>query len=291
MSDKPRFPPKFALLISIVAVSTASILIRMSSASPIAIAAYRLMFATLILLPFFIRSEDFRTLRSIGSRSLLTLVAVGVVLALHFATWITSLSFTSVASSVIFVHADPLFVAIVSHFLFRERLNFRAVSGIVIAFLGAILLAWGDIGLEGGNLYGDFLALFGALMLGIYILVGRKMRQSLSLLGYVTPVYATSTIVLTLSCLLTGTPLLAYSSREFMIFLAIAIVPMIFGHTVYNWALRWISAPIVSIGLLGEPIGATILAYFILGEAPGMMTIVGGMITLTGILICAYKRN
>ena len=291
MSDNPRFPPKIALVISIVAVSTASIFIRFSSAGPIAIAAYRLIFSTLIIMPFFVRSQGLKTLISIDSKGLLMLVAVGFVLALHFASWITSLSFTSVASSVIFVHVDPIFVALVSHFVFRERLNLGAASGILIAFLGASLLAWGDIGLGGGSLYGDLLALFGALMLGIYILAGRKIRQRLSLLEYVTPVYAVSAIVLTLGCIITQTPLFTYAAREYAIFLAIAIIPMIFGHTIYNWTLRWISAPIVSISLLGEPIGASILAYFILREVLNPMTMAGGIVTLVGILICAYKRK
>jgi drug/metabolite transporter (DMT)-like permease len=268
MSEKPRIHPYFALSISIVAVSTASILIRMSSAGPLAIAAFRLIFATAILLPFFIRADGIRTLKSVGSRGVIVLIVVGVVLALHFATWITSLSLTSVASSVIFVHADPIFVAIVSHFLLKERVDRRAAVGIAVAFAGATVLAVGDMQVGGMNLYGDALALIGAIMLGVYIMSGRRIRQNLSLLSYVTPVYATSAIVLSLGCLLTETPMLSYPAIEYLIFLAIAVVPMILGHTIYNWALRWIPAPIVSIALLGEPVGASILAFFFLRRCP-----------------------
>jgi len=290
MSDRPRFPPYLALFISIVAVSTASILIRMSSASPLAIAAYRMIFATLLLTPFFIRSggEGRKTLYD--KRTMLGLVGIGIVLSVHFAAWITSLSFTSVASSAIFVHVDPIFVAVVSHFALGERVTGRMIAGIATAFLGATVIALGDIGMGESNLYGDALALVGAVMLGIYIMAGRRVRQNLDLYSYVVPVYATSAVALTLGCLLTGTPLLSYPPREFILFLAIAVVPMILGHTMYNWALRYVKATVVSISLLGEPVGATLLAALILLEVPGPLTVFGGFATLLGIYLCATKK-
>lgn len=290
MSEKPGFSPYLALFISIVAVSTASILIRMSSASPLAIAAYRLIFATLLLTPFFIRSGGIIQLKSSSRNKLLELVGVGMVLAVHFAAWITSLSFTSVASSAIFVHVDPIFVAVVSHFALGERATGRMIVGIATAFIGATVIAWGDLGLGESNLYGDALALVGAVMLGIYIMAGRRLRQSLELYSYVVPVYATSAVALALGCLLTGTPLSPYPPREYILFLAIAVVPMILGHTVYNWALRYVKATIVSISLLGEPVGATMLAALILLEVPGPLIIVGGFATLLGIYLCASKK-
>ena len=291
MSEGPSFPPNLALLVSIVAVSTASILIRWSAAPPLAIASYRLLFATLMLAPFYLRSGGIRRLRESPRKDALTLMAVGVVLALHFASWITSLSLTSVASSVLFVHVDPIFVAAVSHFLLKERIDRNTLIGIVIAFAGAIVIAYGDAGIGEANLYGDMLALFGAVMLGIYILAGRRLRQSLDLVSYVTPVYATSAVVLLIGSLITGTPLAPYPPREYLLFLAIAVVPMIFGHTFYNWALRYVSAPIVSISLLGEPVGATILALLFLNEAPSTLTLIGGAITLAGIYQCVRAKT
>jgi len=291
LSEGPIIPPKIALLVSIVAVSTASILIRMSSAGPLAIAAYRLTLATLILLPFYIRSGGAgRLLRSSG-REVLNFVGVGVVLALHFASWITSLSFTSVASSVIFVHVDPIFVAAISHFVFNERISKGTLLGIAVAFAGATIIALGDSGLGEVSLYGDLLALVGAVMLGLYILSGRRIRQSHDLVSYVTPVYATSAIVLILGSLATGTRLAPFPMNEYLLFLAIAVVPMIFGHTLYNWTLKYIEAPIVSISLLGEPVGATILAYFVLRETPPPLAIIGGIITLLGIYQCVRSRK
>lgn len=287
MEEKPSFPPNVALLVSIVAVSTASILIRMSDAGPLAIAAYRLIFATIILLPFFLRSGGFKRLIDSSRMDLLTLIGVGFVLAFHFASWISSLNFTSVASSVLFVHIDPIFVAAVSHFILKERINRSTLLGIVIAFAGTSIIALGDVVTGKTNLYGDLLALIGAIMLGIYILSGRRIRQNLDLVSYVTPVYATSALVLTVGCLVTGTRLTPYPPREYLLFFAIAVVPMIFGHTVYNWALKYVSAPVVSISLLGEPVGATILAFLFLNEMPTLPTIIGGVITLAGIYMCA----
>jgi len=226
-----------------------------------------------------------------GGGDLLTLAGVGVVLAVHFATWITSLSYTSVASSVIFVHVDPIFVALVSHFLLGEKVDRRVALGIVVAFVGASIIAFGDMGLGWGNLVGDALSLIGSVALGTYILAGRRLRQKLDLTTYVTPVYAVSTVVLALGGVATGTPMLGYSGDVMLMFAIIALVPMIFGHTLYNWALRWISAPVVSISLLGEPVGASILAYFVLSEAPGPLALVGGAVTLAGILVCSYKSS
>jgi len=291
LSDGPSFPPNLAMLVSIVAVSTASIIIRWSSAPPLAIASYRLLFATLILLPFYIRSGGIRKLRESPRKDVLTLMVVGVVLALHFASWITSLSLTSVASSVIFVHADPIFVAAVSHFVFKERINRGTLLGIVVAFAGATIIAIGDAGIGEANLYGDLLALLGAVMLGIYILAGRRLRQSLDLVSYVTPVYATSAVVLILGSVVTGTRLAPFPPREYILFIALAVVPMIFGHTVYNWALRYVEASVVSISLLGEPVGATILAFLFLNEAPSTLTLIGGSITLVGIYKCVRSSG
>jgi len=291
MVEEPSISPKLALFISIVAVSTASILIRMSSAPPLIIAFYRMLFSTILLLPFLLRSKRIDRVRELGQRGIMNLMGVGVVLAIHFATWITSLSLTSVASSVIFVHVDPIFVAIVSHFLFKERITRRALIGIIVAFAGATIIAVGDMGIGEMNFIGDMLALVGAVMLGLYILAGRRIRQELDLVSYVTPVYATSAFVLGVMSFATGTSLTGYSSNEYLLFLVIAIVPMIFGHTLYNWTLKYVTAPVVSISLLGEPVGASILAYIFLNETPTFMILVGGAVTLIGILICVFKPD
>jgi drug/metabolite transporter (DMT)-like permease len=277
------------MLVSVSAVSTASILIRLTEAPPLAIATWRLLLSTLMLLPFFIHRGGFAKLQAMGGRDLIALVLVGVTLAVHFASWITSLSYTSVASSVIFVHIDPIFVALISHFFLGDKVSRRVALGIGVAFVGATIIAIGDLGIGKENLIGDALSIIGAIALGIYLLAGRRLRQRLDLTTYVTPVYAVSAVVLALGSVAVGAPLLGYDARVMLLFAIIALVPMIFGHTLYNWVLKWVSAPVVSISLLGEPVGASILAFIVLGEAPGPLTIIGGAVTLAGILICAYQ--
>lgn len=286
--EKPPINPHIILLISIIAVSTASILIRLSTSPPMVIAAYRLLFATLILTPLYITGDGYRRLLALGSQNALILISVGLILAIHFASWITSLSYTTVASSVVFVHMDPIIVAILSHLLLGERLSSKRLLGVLTAFLGAITIGWGDLRM--GNLYGDLLSLLGALSLALYLIAGRRLRKGLSLLEYVTPLYATSTLILLLGCLITGLNLYPYPPKEYLLFLSIAFIPMILGHTLFNWALRYIEAPIVSVSLLGEPIGASLLALLILGEVPPPSTIVGGAITLIGIYVTALKQ-
>ena len=254
-----------------------------------AVATWRLLLSTLMLLPFFMHRGGFAKLRAMGRGDLLALGGVGIALAVHFASWITSLSYTSVASSVIFVHVDPIFVALVSHFLLGERVNKRVAIGIGVAFVGATIIALGDLGVGEENLFGDALSIIGAVALGVYLMAGRRLRQKLDLTTYVTPVYAVSAVVLALGSVAVGVPLIGYDARVIILFATIALVPMIFGHTLYNWVLKWISAPVVSISLLGEPVGASILAFIVLGEVPGPLTMIGGAVTLAGILICAYQ--
>lgn len=291
MGERPWLPPNLALLISIIAVSTASILIRWTDAPALAIASYRMLLSVAMLMPFFLRNNGIEKLRKQGIREIINLSLVGVVLAIHFASWITSLSLTSVASSVIFVHIDPIFVAIISHIFFDERITKRTLSGIVISFIGISVIALGDAGVGKSNLTGDALALTGGVMLGLYILGGRFYRKNLDLTTYVTPVYSVAAASLILMSLITGTKLTGFSNSTYGLFFLIALIPMIFGHTLYNWALKYLSAPVVSLSLLGEPVGASILAFFLLGETPNSFTIIGGVITLLGILISAYRSR
>jgi drug/metabolite transporter (DMT)-like permease len=291
MSAEPRFPPNLVMLVSIVAVSTASILIRWSDAPAVIIAMYRMLISVVLLLPFFIRNDGVGKLRALGARDLLGLVGIGVVLAIHFASWITSLGLTSVASSVIFVHIDPIFVAVVSHFLLKEKINGRVLAGIIISLVGVVIIAMGDAIVSESSLRGDLLALLGGLMLGIYLLGGRMFRKDLDLTTYVVPVYASAALVLVLMSLLAGAPLTGYASSEYLLFFFIALVPMIFGHTLYNWALRYVSAPVVSVSLLGEPVGASILALVLLNEVPSGQVLIGGVVTLAGILLSSYRSE
>lgn len=291
MGERPRLPPNLALLISIIAVSTASILIRWTDAPSLAIASYRMSISVVMLIPFFIQNNGINKLKKHGIRHLVILFMIGIILAIHFASWITSLSLTSVASSVLFVHIDPIFVAIISHLFLGDKLTKRTLSGIVISFVGIFIIAIGDLETGTSNLMGDLLALIGGVMLGLYILGGRIYRKNMDLTTYVTPVYSAAALSLIILSIVTGTPLSGYTKSTYGFFFLIALIPMIFGHTLYNWALRYISASLVSLSLLGEPVGASILAFLFLGETPNNFTFFGGFITLGGIIISFYRET
>ncbi len=276
------------LLIAIIAVSFSSILIKFSNSSPMVIAAYRLGIASIILMPPTIYYE-LKNFRKYSKKDLLKIFLISCSLSLHFASWITSLNYTSIANSVIIVNTSPIFVAIFSYYFLKEKIKDTTLIGIIIAFIGATIIAIGDYGIGKNNFLGDIYALIGAIALSIYIIGGRKMRQKLSLYLYVTPVYILSTIILIIFCLLFKIPLYPYPMKEYIVFILLAIIPTIFGHTIYNWILKNVKATIIATSLLGEPIGSTILAMIIFNEIPGILTFIGGPIALIGIYIAVKE--
>jgi drug/metabolite transporter (DMT)-like permease len=276
-----------AIIVAIVGVSFASIFIRWSESHALVKATYRMAFASLILLPLALGTRR-REIANLGRRDLLIMLGIGIVLAIHFSTWISSLDYTTVASSVILVNSHPLIVALISHYLLRERVPGRAVLGVILGFAGVLIIALGDLG-EGTGLLGDALAFIGAVMAALYIIGGRRLRQRVSLIPYVFVVYSATTFVLLLTTLALGPGVRPGSdvARELLLFLALAVVSTILGHTLYNWALKYVKAPVVSAGLLGEPVGATLLALLLLAEVPSFTDMMGGVLALVGIYITA----
>jgi drug/metabolite transporter (DMT)-like permease len=280
----------YAILIAVIAVSFSAILIRWSDSHPYVIAAYRMGITSLILLPI-VLAKYISEIKKIKRNELLFMITIGMILALHFGSWITSLEKTSVASSVILVTSHPLFVAIVSHYIFREKLQTIGYIGIIVAFTGIIILTIGDYGLGESNLRGDVLALIGSIAAGIYILGGRKSRRSVSLVPYVFIVYSICTLCLLIACVAVSAPLYPLPLAEYELFILMAIIPTILGHTFYNYALKFVKAQLVSVSLLGEPIGSSILAYILLSEAAPRFTIIGGALVLPGIYLAYIGRN
>jgi drug/metabolite transporter (DMT)-like permease len=288
--DSPQTFANYAILIAVVAVSFSAILIRWSDSHPFVIAAYRMGITSLILLPL-VLAKYISEIKKIKRNELIFMIAIGMILALHFGSWIASLEETSVASSVILVTSHPLFVAIVSHYIFREKLQTIGYIGILIAFTGIIILTIGDYELGGSNLKGDVLALIGSIAAGIYILGGRKSRRSVSLIPYVFIVYSICTICLLAACVAVSAPLYPLPLSEYELFILMAIIPTILGHTFYNYALKYVKAQVISVSLLGEPIGSSILAYILLSEAAPRFTIIGGALILPGIYLAYIGRN
>ncbi|MHB9285892.1 DMT family transporter [Halobacteriales archaeon Cl-PHB] len=292
--DGRRVTPLVALGLAILAVSTSAILIRWSHAPPQVAAFYRVALTLLILTPVTVaRHTD--AVRRLAARDVLVAGGAGVALALHFAAWFESLSWTSVAASVTLVQLQPIFVAVGAWALLDERVTGRMLSGILVALLGSVVLSLGDL-LTGAAavgawpLWGNALALLGAVAMAAYLLVGRSLRQRLSLLPYVTVVYATCTVGLLAFVLAAGFPLAGYQPREWLLFLAMAVGPGIVGHTVVNWVLEELESAVVSVSLVAEPVGSTALAAVLLGEVPGWLTVAGGVVVLAGIALTARSR-
>ncbi|HWQ05275.1 MAG TPA: DMT family transporter [Longilinea sp.] len=299
------------LVIGILAVSSASILIRIAQqeAPSLVIAAYRLTIASLVLLPItFWRNGN--ELRSLSKRQGLLLICAGILLALHFAAWITSLEFTTVASSVVLVATTPLWVALVSPLLLREKISAKIWFGLGLALMGSLIVAFsGSCGVtQGGlscnqvtdwwtgrNLTGNLLALIGAVCAAGYLVIGRRVRPTLALPVYIFCVYGVAAVTLLLLGFFSGENFIGfYSSGEnFQVFspwvwlclLGLALGPQLLGHSSYNWALGYLPAATVSVALLGEPIGTTILAIFLLRETPSWIELAGGALILLGIFI------
>ncbi|MGE5576115.1 MAG: DMT family transporter [Syntrophothermus sp.] len=281
LTARPRINPYAAVFFGVIAVSISSILIKLSSAPALAIAAYRMLFTFLILAPVTLATSS-GELRKVTREDLLLSVASGLFLALHFLSWITSLKYTSVASSVVLVTMQPVFVVIGGYFFLRESIPRSAFYGALAAMAGSIFIGLNDAQAGQDSLFGDLLAFAGAVLVAAYVVLGRGLRQRLSLLPYTFLVYGTASVVLLAASFLTGTPLWPYSAFNFALFLALAIFPTILGHTVFNWALRYVKAAVVSVSILGEPVGAVILAIPILKEIPGPAQLLGGAITLAG---------
>ncbi|MDB9250692.1 DMT family transporter [Halorubrum ezzemoulense] len=290
MTSNSAVSPKAALATAVAAVSAGAILVRLSEAPSSVAAFYRVLFTTVPLGA--VAAWRYRAdLARIRPRDLAFAALSGVALAVHFAAWFESLRWTSVAASVTLVQAQPVFVALGAWLLLRERVTRRMAAGIAVAVGGMVSMSFGDFlsGVAVGPrpLYGNALALTGAVAAAGYVLAGRSLRQRISLVPYVTVVYGVCVLVLLSFVLAAGHPLTGYPPREWLLFVGLAAGPGLLGHTVLNWALAHLESSVVSVSLLGEPVGATLLAVAFLSETPTPATVVGGCVVLLGIYVTA----
>jgi len=302
--ERPPIILPFAIFIALLSVSTASIFIRFAQQDTpsLVIAALRLTFASLALAPIaLIRYRaDFQALTR---HDLILGIFSGVFLAVHFATWITSLEFTTVASSVVLVSTGPLWVALFSPVILKEPLTKSVLIGMPLALLGGTVIGLSNSCqieqgiscpplnefIQGQAFLGNFLALAGAWAVAGYLMIGRRLRVKMSLIPYILVVYSIAAIVLLIVMVAAGQTIFNWSPMSYLWILLLALVPQLIGHSTYNWVLAFLPAVIVSIATLGEPIGSAILAYFILDETPTLLTIFGGILILSGIFIASTK--
>jgi drug/metabolite transporter (DMT)-like permease len=284
--DKPPFNPSLALVTGVLAVSTGAIFVRLAEAPAMVIAAYRVGLASLILAPIaWWRARD--ELLSLEKHDYLLAGLAGLFLALHFATWISSLNYTSVANSVVLVNTNPLWVGLLTPLISKDRLTLMTKISIVVCVIGGVVIGIGDFATGGQALWGDFLALVGSICAAMYLLLGRNLRRKLSLLAYIFLCYGSAAIILCPFVIALRLPVVGFSTGTYAALVSMALIPQIIGHSSYNWALKWFSASFIAVSLLGEPIGATILAYIIFGETLTWAKFVGGSLILAAIYLAA----
>ena len=228
-TQSPPFNPSFALISGVLAVSTGAIFVRLADAPALVVAAYRVGVASLILAPvalFLVRDE----LRRLTASDYRLAIFAGFILALHFVTWVSSLYYTSVASSVVLVTTNPIWVGLLTPFISDDRLTRATIIGIVISVVGGVIIGAGDFVVGGQALFGDFLALLGGVFMAVYILMGRSLRRKVSLLAYVVLCYGSAGIILWIFLLASGLPMTGYSTETYWMFLGMALIPQIIGH-------------------------------------------------------------
>ena len=293
--NRPSFP-YLVRVIGVLIASTASIMITGALAlglSPLTIAAGRVVLASLILTPI-AWGRAGPALRQVTRRDLWLALAAGACLAAHFATWISSLAYTSVASSTALVTTNPVFVALATWLIYRERLSLGTWVGVLLTVGGSLLIALSDSNGNSGAtapLLGDGLALLGALAVSGYFLLGRQLRTRLALLPYIWLVYTATAIGLLGVMALAGQSLLGLPPMGYLLILGLALGPQLLGHTAFNWAIKYLSPTLVTVAILGEPLGSTALALAIFHQPLQPLQLLGGAVLLGGIAVATLAER
>lgn len=282
--EKPAIHPFIPIIVGVFSVALSAIFVKMTSADSGVTAFYRMLFSILLMSPVFFMKYT-QEIKKLSKRDWAFTSIAGIFLAFHFILWFESLNYTSVASSTVLVTLQPLFAFAGTYFFFKEKLSIKTLISGAIAVLGSVLIGYGDFKISGSALYGDLLALIACALITGYLLFGQDVRQRLSLITYTFVVYSFSTIALFFYIIVKGESFGPYPASEWMWFLLLAIIPNLLGHTLFNWSLKWVSTNVISIAILFEPVGAAILAYFILGELLSSSQIIGGSVVLFGIIL------
>lgn len=282
--EKPGIHPYIPIMIGVISVALSAIFVKLATADAGVIAFYRMLFSVLLMLPIFLVKYRKETLL-LTRRDWIFSAIAGVFLAFHFIFWFESLNYTSVASSTVLVTLQPIFAFAGTYFFFKERLSIKTILSATIAILGSVIISWGDFKVSGTALYGDMLALIGCALITAYLLFGQDVRKRLSLITYTFIVYAISTVTLFLYVIIKGESFGPHPSADWFWFIMLALIPNLLGHTLFNWSLKWVSTNVISIAILFEPVGASILAYYVFQETLSISQITGGLVVITGILL------
>jgi drug/metabolite transporter (DMT)-like permease len=284
MMKKSEINPYFVLAVGVISVSTSAILVKFSNSPSGVIAFYRLFLSVLLLLPLFL-TRYVSELRLITKKDWIYSMIAGVFLALHFILWFESLNYTSVASSTVLVTLQPVFAFIGTYFFFKEKISLMTILSGLIAIIGSVIISWGDFRISGQALWGDLLALIACALVTVYLMFGQNVRKRLSLITYTFIVYSFSSITLFFYVLIRNESFIPSQSSDWIYFFLLALVPTLLGHSLFNWTLKWISTSTISMAILFEPVGAIILAYYLLNESLISSQIIGGIIVIGGIAL------
>jgi drug/metabolite transporter (DMT)-like permease len=286
MINKPSYLwPVMAL--GVIGISFGSILIKLASAQPLAIAFYRLFFSALLMLPFYFNQAGPKKI-SLSDLGWIALSAV--FLSLHFVAWIISLNYTSVTSSVVLVTINPLFVSILGWAFLKEKTGPRILIAIAVVVAGGAIIGGRALAAGGMGSLGNLLALTGALMASGYLLTGRHLRKRLSLVTYTTICYSMTAVLLLIASLVFKTPLGGFPKVNYLYFALMAIGPQLLGHSIFNWGLKYLPTPRIAMLMITEPVGATILAFLVLKQVPSIYEMIGAVFIMAGVYISAQSK-
>ena len=279
------------LVVATVSTSLSALFVRFSEADSMALVFYRMLFTVLLMAPFIVWRYR-KELMSVARSDMMMCIASGIVLALHFFTYFESLRYTSIMSNLVLVHTSAFFVAFISLIVFKERMPIKGWLAIMIAFIGSVMISLSDMSTGGNNaLYGDMLAIAGAIFFSFYAVIGRKERKDISVMTYTFIVYSTAALTSLLILLACGQKCIGYEANDYLCALGMAVFCTILGHSVYNWGLKYVTASFVSVVALAEPIFGTILGMVFFNEIPGIMIVIGSAVTLIGVYMFTKNEN
>ncbi|HAE42358.1 MAG TPA: EamA family transporter [Clostridiales bacterium] len=283
-----KSPTKYFIFIGLLFSSMSSMFIRIIDAPAIKIATYRLIAASFFfMIPFTVNC--FRNKSTLSKKGVILAMVSGFFLAGHFATWISSLSYTTVSSSTVLVSLSPLFVASYNVIVLKERVLKIQIIGILVTIIGAVIISAGDFKISGDAIFGDFLAFLGAIFVAGYLIIGRNVRKNMALVDYVFVTYSSSAILLLALSVFLKIDLSFSSATNLTLMITHGLVSSGLGHTIYNWMLQYTTSTFVSTATLGEPVIASVMAYTFLNETPTLQTIIGGIIVIAGLYV--FTRN
>jgi len=284
VADKPAVPPKIAISFAVVALSFPAIFIRFADTDALAISFLRFFFAALILWPLFGWKVP-GAWRSLDVIDRWRVISAGTFLGIHMFSWVAAVNATTIASAAFLIILQPLIVAVLGHFLLKERINSWVVWAVGLTIIGTALINSGDLQFGPSYLRGDFLAIIGAAFAAFYLLAGRSVRQKIDIMPYITLIYTIAAFVLLPICLIMRTPLFGLTNEAYFWILMLALVPTLIGHSTFNWALRYLKAFTVNISLVVEPIGATLMAWFFFKEQPSAMLYPGAALLISSLFL------